>query len=73
MGLELRRRQELGRLEGRLELVRGWWVAVVVAVLGMERGLGRELLLVKVRVSLGREGSVHWDRRRRHHELGTDQ
>lgn len=76
VGLEVRRGQ-VDRLvhgwEGRLELVwvRGWGVVVAVAELGMGRKLER--LLVKVWVSLGREGSNHWDWRRRGHELGADQ
>lgn len=61
----------LRRGEGGLELVPRWRVVVAVAVLGMVRGL--ELWWVEVRESLGREGGVHWDLRRRGHELGADQ
>lgn len=59
--------------EGGLELLYGWWwaVCVVVAVLGVVRGL--VLLLIKVWVSRGMEGSVHWNCGRKGHELGADQ
>lgn len=77
MGLELRRRHVEGLVlggegEGGLELETGRWeVLVAVTVLGMVRGLIGGLVVE--RVSLGREGSVHWEWRRGGHELGADQ